>query len=226
MSSGSWPEESTQELYELISKNPASKARGAPILAKAQREFSAATLTGAAANTRSAIDPYTLYQSNLELTSFIGREDELTQLGAMVRQHRLVTVCGVGGGGKTRLVLEACRTLPEHFSGGISVVTCEDAEPNILIGRLQTLAKDAQTSGSPSLFVLDSFDLSGLPYSYVLKLIGAAPCVSVVITSREPLELLGERPPYLAATPLPKRYGFGAAEHKSGSAAFLEPGAS
>ena len=45
-----------------------------------------------------------------QLSSFIGREQELTELGELLREHRLVTLTGVGGAGKTRLALEVAYT--------------------------------------------------------------------------------------------------------------------
>ena len=41
-----------------------------------------------------------------QLTSFIGREHEVADVQAVLRTHRLVTLIGVGGVGKTRLALE------------------------------------------------------------------------------------------------------------------------
>ena len=63
------------------------------------------------------------YQSNLPLqfTRFFGREEQLAQLGEMLRSAdtRLVTITGTGGTGKTRLALEAGNRLLEPFSGAV-----------------------------------------------------------------------------------------------------------
>jgi predicted ATPase/DNA-binding SARP family transcriptional activator len=55
------------------------------------------------------------------LTSFIGRESEVCEVGALLRRHRLVTLTGPGGVGKTRLATEAARAaLPgAAFPGGV-----------------------------------------------------------------------------------------------------------
>ena len=54
----------------------------------------------------------------IQLTSFVGREPELTELAAALRQARLVTIAGASGLGKTRLALELARqVLPEHADG-------------------------------------------------------------------------------------------------------------
>src|SRR6516225_2007896 len=55
------------------------------------------------------------------LTSFIGRESELDEVQAAVKAHRLVTLTGVGGVGKTRLALEVAARLADEFPDGVWV---------------------------------------------------------------------------------------------------------
>ena len=52
-------------------------------------------------------------------TSFIGRESELDEVQAAVKAHRLVTLTGVGGVGKTRLSLEVAARLADEFPDGV-----------------------------------------------------------------------------------------------------------
>src|SRR3984885_4846867 len=52
-------------------------------------------------------------------TSFIGRESEVAELHAAVKTHRLVTLTGVGGVGKTRLALEVAGWLADQFPDGV-----------------------------------------------------------------------------------------------------------
>jgi Adenylate and Guanylate cyclase catalytic domain/NB-ARC domain len=54
-------------------------------------------------------------------TSLIGRESEVDEIQAVVRSHRLVTLTGVGGVGKTRLALEVARQLADEFMDGVWV---------------------------------------------------------------------------------------------------------
>jgi predicted ATPase len=54
-------------------------------------------------------------------TSFIGREFEIAELHAAVKAHRLVTLTGVGGVGKTRLALEVAARLADEFPDGVWV---------------------------------------------------------------------------------------------------------
>ncbi len=52
-------------------------------------------------------------------TSFIGRESEVAEVQAALHQHRLVTLTGVGGVGKTRLALEIAAGLADEFPDGV-----------------------------------------------------------------------------------------------------------
>lgn len=51
------------------------------------------------------------------LTSFVGREDDIASIGGELRAHRLVTLLGPGGAGKTRLSLEAAEAAAGHGGG-------------------------------------------------------------------------------------------------------------
>ena len=53
------------------------------------------------------------------VTSFIGRESEVAEVQAAVRAHRLVTLTGVGGVGKTRLATEVAARLADEFPDGV-----------------------------------------------------------------------------------------------------------
>src|SRR6516165_9459349 len=54
-------------------------------------------------------------------TSFIGRESEVAEVEAALRAHRVVTLTGVGGVGKTRLALEVASRLADEFPDGVWV---------------------------------------------------------------------------------------------------------
>ena len=67
-------------------------------------------------------------------TSFIGRESELDEVQAAVKAHRLVTLTGVGGVGKTRLALEVAAQLVDEFPDGVwSVSYTHLTLPTILL---------------------------------------------------------------------------------------------
>ena len=54
-----------------------------------------------------------------QMTSFVGRETEIAELTALIEQHRLVTLVGSGGVGKTRLSLQVAADLVDGFSDGV-----------------------------------------------------------------------------------------------------------
>ncbi len=63
-----------------------------------------------------------------QLTEFVGRRDEITQLGELLRDHHLISLTGVGGCGKTRLAIELGARASEHFPGGVWFVDLRSVE--------------------------------------------------------------------------------------------------
>ena len=75
----------------------------------------------AAAEPGSALPPTNLPPTNLPqpISKLIGRDDELGEVLNLVATHRLVTLTGAGGIGKTRLALALARELRPHFADGV-----------------------------------------------------------------------------------------------------------
>jgi hypothetical protein len=92
-----------------------------------------------------------------QTTSLIGRESEVTELEAAVRKHRLVTLTGVGGVGKTRLATEVARRLVDEFPDGVwlfelAAVTDPGAVPDAVaavLGIVQQPGKGLSESVAP-----------------------------------------------------------------------------
>ena len=66
--------------------------------------------------------PPTAHRLPPRLTSFLGREEDLHRLARLLREHRLVTVTGPGGVGKTSLAVKAARPAAGGFSDGVGFV--------------------------------------------------------------------------------------------------------
>ncbi|GGM57019.1 adenylate/guanylate cyclase domain-containing protein [Dactylosporangium sucinum] len=142
-----------------------------------------------------------------QTTRFIGRAAERAAVRDLINQHRLVTVVGAGGAGKTRLAVEAAGELVEQFRDGVwfvdlsMVPTGDLVDVNVAAalglrpepGRpvIQTIVDHAR--GRRFLIFLDTSDAQ-LPAArrLVARLLAAGPEVTVLATSREPLGLAGE----------------------------------
>ncbi len=156
----------------------------------------------------------------LTLTRFFGREQEIAALSKLLlsAEVRLLTLTGSGGTGKTRLAIEVARRLRGHFPGAIWFVPlAELRDPariaqtlldNLRIGRLpqrEPLEQIAEAlSKQPCLVVLDNFEqLVEGGADLVGTLLGCAPSLTLLVTSRQLLSLTGEREMPLMPLPTP-----------------------
>jgi predicted ATPase/class 3 adenylate cyclase len=149
------------------------------------------------------------HRSNLPvlLTSFVGRDRELTEVATLLDRHRLVTLIGTGGTGKTRLMLEAAGRLIDRFSDGVWL-----AELAPLGDPAQIPSEVARALGSPEIpgipaaatvtaFVADKDLLLLLDNAehlvdgtarFAERLLASAPGLRILATSREALAVPGE----------------------------------
>ncbi len=153
----------------------------------------------------------------LQLTSFVGREQEATALAALLGQHRLVTLTGPGGTGKTRLALQvAAERLAAYADGVFFVDLAPLADPALVPSAVaQALGVAAFTELSiresvlrflrdkQLLLVLDNYEHLLAAAEFAGALVQAAPLVSLLVTSRAPLRVRGEREYPLAPLPVP-----------------------
>jgi predicted ATPase/class 3 adenylate cyclase len=144
-----------------------------------------------------------------ESASFVGRRRELDDLAALLAHGdvRLVTITGTGGTGKTRLALRAAGEAVEAFPNGVFAVSLAPvADAGLVLPTVAQTLGIRETAGEPItrtlaqeladkklLLVLDNFEHvldAALDVSDLLK---AAPGLTVIATSRERLNLYGER---------------------------------
>jgi predicted ATPase len=155
----------------------------------------------------------------LPLTSFIGRQDDLALLGALVRRARLVTIVGTGGLGKTRLALELAKRLVDAFPDGVWFVELAPiGDPQlvpVVVASVLSLAEETGRSTQDVLvaylrerrvlLVLDNCEhLAAACGTLAQALVQARERLSIVATSREPLRVAGEAIHPLAALSLPE----------------------
>ena len=142
-------------------------------------------------------------------TSFVGREVEVGELVALVRAHRLVTLTGVGGVGKTRLALQVAGELAGGFRDGVWLVELAPGRRpgrgarrgGHRLGRHPPGRADRVAAVSPRrcrvgrlLLVLDNCEhVLGAAGDLVEAILAATPAVTVLATSREGLRVAAEQ---------------------------------
>jgi predicted ATPase/class 3 adenylate cyclase len=142
-------------------------------------------------------------------TAFIGRERELAEAGALLTSDevRLLTLIGPGGAGKTRLALQLADDAIERFPGGVFFVLLTPVRDWELVVPtiVRTLGLGEQTDETALetlteylrerevLVLLDNFE-HVVPAAPALSgLLSEAPGLKLLVTSRTPLRLRGER---------------------------------
>jgi hypothetical protein len=84
------------------------------------------------------------------VSSFIGREQELTAMRQGLHEHRLLTLTGAGGTGKTRLALQAATAELERFADGVWLVElAELRRPELVAETLATVLAVPETADPP-----------------------------------------------------------------------------
>lgn len=140
-------------------------------------------------------------------TSFIGRAPERMELRGLTLAHRLITVAGPGGGGKTRLAVEVAGDLTNTYPDGIwfadLATTTDPALVPVAVASAfglrpepgrpvhETLAEHAREQRC--LLLLDTCEHQrNWVAALVSQLLAGCPSLTVIATSREPLGLAGE----------------------------------
>ncbi len=156
-----------------------------------------------------ALDEHSTTPTNLQapISSFIGRTDELRQLEALILEHRLLTVIGPGGAGKTRLTIEVATRVAGGFPDGVwmvdlaQVATPEGVGEAVAAalqlvassGRDPTDALVARLRPQTTLLVLDNCEhVAETAGRLAIRLLAGAPGLRIMVTSRRALDTAGE----------------------------------
>ncbi len=150
-----------------------------------------------------------VYLNNLpaQITSFIGREREIVEIRRALDEHRLLTLTGSGGVGKTRLSLQVAATCLDQFSGGVWFAELAPVAAQALIS--QTLLSIFNLRGEghrdaldllinhlrekSALLILDNCEhLIEACAKLSEALLFGCPKLCILATSREPLGIAGE----------------------------------
>jgi predicted ATPase/class 3 adenylate cyclase len=144
----------------------------------------------------------------VQLTSFLGRVEDLKALQDLLGSHRLVSLTGVGGVGKTRLAVQAAAEALEHFPDGawfceLAVVDDGDSMAQVVAAALGCIQRPGLSLMNSIveylkvrhlLLILDNCEhLLDEAGSLAEAVLVGCPKVTVLVTSREALDVTGER---------------------------------
>ena len=147
-----------------------------------------------------------------ELTTFVGKDAEVAEVRGLVAGHRLATLIGPGGSGKTRLATETARTLLDDLPDGVWLVELAaiGADGDVAQATITALGlRDALLGDAPNaepadrlvtairerdmLLVLDNCEhVIEQAAAFTHRVLGECTRLRVLATSREPLGITGE----------------------------------
>ncbi|MGB8910285.1 MAG: helix-turn-helix domain-containing protein [Candidatus Cybelea sp.] len=154
----------------------------------------------------------------LSLASFVGRERELNDIGALVREHRLVTLTGSGGIGKTQTALQVATALSN--AGAVWFVGLAPiSDPSLVPAAIASALHVQQVPNRPLLemlleclknktllLILDNCEHVVTQAAMVVcSLLAGCPRIRILATSREPLRAAGEQTYRLPSLSIPSR---------------------
>jgi predicted ATPase/class 3 adenylate cyclase len=152
-----------------------------------------------------------------QLTTFVGREREVTDAGGLLRATRLLSLTGPGGTGKTRLSLQVAAAAADDFPDGVWFVALDAVrDPELVTPTIARTLGLADTKRKRSidlladeigdghvLLVLDNFEQVIAAGPDVAELLRRCPNVRVLVTTRIPLRVSGEQEYPVPGLPAP-----------------------
>jgi len=155
----------------------------------------------------------------IQLTTFVGREREIERIGRLLGEHRLVTLMGAGGSGKTRLAVEVAGEQLGNFHDGAFFVDLSAIRDRALVpsslaqalgltvapGGDSLAAARAHLRERELLLILDNFEQVAAGASVIEDLLASTTRLRMLVTSRMALRVYGEQefevPPFDAPEP-------------------------
>jgi predicted ATPase/class 3 adenylate cyclase len=143
----------------------------------------------------------------VQLTSFVGREKEIEQVKHELAEHRLITLTGIGGTGKTRLSLQVAAEVLDQYPDGVWFVELAPlADPALIphsilavlhygeqAGKTPLQVLEEQLNHKKLLLILDNCEhLIEASAKVAHTLLISAPDVKILASSREALGVHGE----------------------------------
>jgi predicted ATPase/class 3 adenylate cyclase len=166
-------------------------------------------------------------QLPLELASFIGRDRELLEVAKLMEHHRLVTISGPGGAGKTRLALQVARKVADRYADGVVLVElARVGDPTLVITATASSLDVHEQPGRPLeqtlveylwpnhvLLVLDNCEhVLQASAELVDHVLTRTPDVHVLATTRQALGVPSETISRLGPLELPSEQSTGVTE--------------
>jgi predicted ATPase/class 3 adenylate cyclase len=143
-----------------------------------------------------------------QMTSFIGRETEVAEIKALLAKHRMLTLTGAGGSGKTRLALQAAADMLDGVGNGVWLVELASlSDPNLVAQSVAEVLGVREEPDKPIaktlvnslkdkhlLLVLDNCEHVLAACAFLVSdLLRACPSAAILATSREALGVPGEQ---------------------------------
>jgi predicted ATPase len=142
----------------------------------------------------------------VQVTSFVGRANEIAEGVKLFQQARVLTLTGPGGTGKTRLSLQIAAQVADDFPGGVTFVALAPIVDPDLVAPAVVEALHLETGQSPprerllqhfrdrrALLVMDNFEQVLPAATLVADLIRGCPGLKVIASSRGALRISGEQ---------------------------------